>query len=173
MLDLDQCEEEELHLRYECQAMQEWFSEEWDTVNAAHKNTGVLVYSYCYTLINCYSDDAGLHYQIGILKDSLCRLCALWQGSVHMLDISVMNEELDPWGPTEDEVLHADITAVMVAWGNDPIEDDNDDKASAVSLDKEEDMDIGLINALEAVDLADAYWHSGVSEDDINFVDDI
>lgn len=33
-------------------------------------------------------------------------------------------------------------------------------------------MNIGLINALEAVDLADAYQHSGVSEDDINFVDD-
>jgi len=87
--------------------MQEWFSEEWDTVNAAHENTGVLVYNYCYALINCYSDDAGLCYQIGILKDSLCRLCALWQGSAHMLDISAMNKELDPWGPTKDEVLRA------------------------------------------------------------------
>jgi len=90
-----------------------------------------------------------------------------------MLDISAMNEELDPWGPTEDEVLHADIAAVMAAWGNDPIEDDNDNEASVVSLDEEENMDIGLINALEAVDLADAYQHSGVGEDDINFVDDI
>ena len=42
-----------------------------------------------------------------------------------------------------------------------------------MSLDEEEDMDIGLINALEAVDLADAYRHSGVGEDDIDFVDDI
>ena len=62
--------------------MQEWLSEEWDTVNAAHENTGALVYSYCYIFINCYSEDAGLHYQIGILKNSLCHLCALWQGSV-------------------------------------------------------------------------------------------
>jgi hypothetical protein len=166
MLDLDRCEEEESRLRNERRAMQEWFSEEWDTVNAAHENTGALVYSYCYTLINCYPEDAGLRYQIGILKDSLCRLCALWQGSVHTLDISAMNEELDPWGPTEDEVLRADIAAVTAAWGNDPIEDDNDDEASVVSLDEEEDMDIGLINAPEAVDLADAYRHSGVGEDD-------
>jgi len=50
-----------------------------------------------------------------------------------MLDISAMNEELDPWGPTGDKVLCADIAAVMAAWGNDPIEDDNDDEASAVS----------------------------------------
>ena len=74
-----------------------------------------------------------------------------------MLNISAMNEELDPWGPTEDEVLRADIAVVTAAWGNDPIEDDNNDEASVVSLDEEEDMDIGLINALEAVDLADAY----------------
>jgi hypothetical protein len=35
-------------------------------------------------------------------------------------------------------------------------------------------MDIGLINALEAVDLADAYQGSGVGEieDDTDFVDD-
>ena len=67
-----------------------------------------------------------------------------------MLNISAMNEELDPWGPTEDEVLCADIAAVMAAWGNDPINTDNE--ASVVSL-EEEDMDIGLINAPEAVDL--------------------
>ena len=62
-----------------------------------------------------------------------------------MLNISAMNEELDPWGPTKDEVLQADIAAVMVAWGNDPI--NNDDEASVVSLEEEEDMDIGLLNA--------------------------
>ena len=81
-----------------------------------------------------------------------------------------MNEELDPWGPTEDEVLCVDIAAVTAAWGNDPIEDDNDDEASVVSLDEEEDMDISLINALEAVDLTDAYRHSGVGEDDIDLL---
>jgi hypothetical protein len=32
---------------------------------------------------------------------------------------------------------------------------------------------IGLINTLEAVDLADAYRHSQVDEDDIDFVDDV
>jgi hypothetical protein len=61
-----------------------------------------------------------------------------------------------------------------VAWGNDPIKDDDDDEASVANLDEEEEMDIGLINALEAVDLADAYRGSGVGEieDDTDFVDD-
>jgi hypothetical protein len=84
-----------------------------------------------------------------------------------------MNEELDPWDLTEDEVLHADIAVVTAAWGNNPIENDNDDKASVMSLDEEEDIDVGLINALEAVDLTDAYRCSQVEEDDINFVDNI
>ena len=47
MLDLDRCEEEESRLRHERRAMQEWFSEEWDTVNAAYENTGVSVFT-CY-----------------------------------------------------------------------------------------------------------------------------
>ena len=29
--------------------MQEWFSEEWDTVNAAYENTGVSVFTCYYT----------------------------------------------------------------------------------------------------------------------------
>jgi hypothetical protein len=33
--------------------------------------------------------------------------------------------------------------AVTAAWGSNPIEDDNDDEASVVSLDEEEDIDIG------------------------------
>jgi len=124
-------------------------------------------------LINCYAEDVGLCYQIGIVKDSLCRLCALWQRSVHTLDISATDEELDPWGPNEDEILRADIAAVTAAWGNNSIEDDgdDDDEVSVMNLDEEEEMDIGLIDALEVVDLADAYRGIGAGEDDIDFVD--
>ncbi|KIM34886.1 hypothetical protein M413DRAFT_32940 [Hebeloma cylindrosporum] len=139
MLDLDRCEEEEL--------------QEWDTANAAYENT----------------EDVGLRYQLGIVKDSLCRLCAIWQRSVHTLDIATADEELDLWGPSEDEILSADIAAVTAALGNDPIEDDDED--SVADLDEEEEMDIGLITALEAVDLADAY-RGGELEDVLDFVDD-
>jgi len=107
------------------------------------------------------------------MKDSLCCLCTLWQRSVHTLDISAADEELDPWGPNEDEILRADIVAVMAAWGNNSIEDDgdDDDEVSVMNLDEEEEMDIGLINTLEVVDLADAYRGIGAGEDDIDFVD--
>jgi len=43
MLDLDRCEEEELRLQHERRAMQDWFLEEWEIVNVAYENTGVLV----------------------------------------------------------------------------------------------------------------------------------
>ncbi len=43
MLDLDRCEEEELHLQHERRAMQDWFLEEWEIVNVAYENTGVSV----------------------------------------------------------------------------------------------------------------------------------
>jgi hypothetical protein len=36
MLDLHRREEEELRLRHERCAMQEWFSEEWNIVNTAY-----------------------------------------------------------------------------------------------------------------------------------------
>ena len=109
----------------------------------------------------------GLRYQLGILKDHLCRLCALWQKSVHTLDIAIMDEELVEWGPNADELLNAKIAEVTAAWGDDPTEDDgNDDE----NLDEEDDIDIGLINVLEAVDLADAY-RGGL--DDIDELDDI
>jgi len=101
----------------------------------------------------------------------LCRLCALWKKSVHSLDIAVANEELLEWGPTTDELLSANIAEVTAAWGDTPMEDD-DDGEDDQNLDREDEMDIGLINALEAVDLADAYRSSGY-DDDIQFVDDI
>jgi len=74
-----------------------------------------------------------------------------------------MDEELVEWGPNADELLNAKITEVTAAWGDDLIEDDDNDDEN---LDGEADIDIGLINALEAVDLADAYRGSGLDEVD-------
>ena len=51
---------------------------------------------------------------------------------------------------------------MTAAWGDDLLEDDDGDE----HLDGEDDIDIGLINALEAVDLADAYRGSGLDEVD-------
>jgi len=95
------------------------------------------------------------------LKDRLCRLCALWQKSVHTLDIAITGEELIGWGPNSDELLNANIAEVTAAWGDDPFEDEDDDDEN---LNGEDDIDIGLINALEAVDLADAYRGSELDE---------
>jgi hypothetical protein len=57
--------------------------------------------------------------------------------------------------------LNANIAEVTAAWGDDPIEDEDDDDEN---LNGEDDIDIGLINALEAVDLADAYRGSELHE---------
>lgn len=42
LLELDRCTEEEERLRGECQAMRHWFAEEWNILNAAYANTGML-----------------------------------------------------------------------------------------------------------------------------------
>jgi hypothetical protein len=104
------------------------------------------------------------------LKDSLCRLCVLWKKSVRSLDIAVADDELDPWGPNADELLNANIVEVTAAWGDDEEEEEEEEDGI---VDGEEDMDIGLINALEAVDLADAYRSNGADEDNIDFINDI
>lgn len=40
LLELDRCSEEEESLRAECQAMCQWFAEEWSIINAAYDKTG-------------------------------------------------------------------------------------------------------------------------------------
>ena len=82
----------------------------------------------------------------------------------------------DEWGPSADELLNANIAEVMAGWGDNPMEDnDNDSDGADQNLDEEDDMDIGLINALEAVDLANTYRGSRVDEVDdfCEFNDDI
>ena len=132
-------------------------------VNTAYRNTGALILPHS-TLSKCSLEDAGLHYQLRISKDCLCRLYALWKKSVHTLDIAMTDDE---WGPSADELLNANIAEVMAGWGDNPMEDDdNDGDGADQNLDEEDNMDIGLINALEAVDLADAYRGSRVDEVD-------
>jgi hypothetical protein len=94
--------------------------------------------------------DSGLHYQLRISKDRLCRLYALWKKSVHTLDIATTDEELRAWGRSADELLNANIAEVTAGWGDNPKDDDDDDGDGVdQNLDEEDDMYIGLIVLVE------------------------
>ncbi|KAJ6587393.1 hypothetical protein B0H10DRAFT_2233998 [Mycena sp. CBHHK59/15] len=82
MLELDQCNEEDIRLRKEKCALQVWFAEEWAMINLAVEQ----------------AESAANKYQLQLLRDNLMRLCATWDKVLP--DLGIDDAALPPWGPT-------------------------------------------------------------------------
>ncbi|RDB26797.1 hypothetical protein Hypma_005258 [Hypsizygus marmoreus] len=135
--------------------MREWFAEEWEVLNVILSST----------------EDESLRYQVQQRRRDLCTLCATWKKSVQSLDVG--RDPLPPWGPTQQEILEVNLASVVASFNEDvddfhhrdhaTEEDDEHDDAFEDEADMEE-SDLGLVETLDAVDLADAFW--SVSVDD-------
>lgn len=169
MLELDRCVEEEARLRHERRAMQEWFAEEWKILNLGIEVTSK-TFEYlivCYSII--FSGDPGMRYQMELRRKALCRLCVIWKKSAENLPCSISEYVLQPWGPTSDELFDQSIAAVTASWGDDSDPTTNSDSEvddDEFDIQEDDDLDIGLISALDAVDLSDVYRH-GLEDSDI------
>ncbi|RDB16024.1 hypothetical protein Hypma_003465 [Hypsizygus marmoreus] len=153
LLEHDRCVEEEVHLRHECRAMREWFSEEWATINVAFDNTG----------------DESLRYEMGLRRTALCRLCAIWQQATRSLDFGDV-ESLPPWGPSLEEIFEAQIarsTASVDEYEEEfapcPVDEDDDD--DDMYFDGDEDGEMVLLETLDAMDLADSFRSVSIDDD--------
>ncbi|KAJ7484357.1 hypothetical protein FB451DRAFT_1392915 [Mycena latifolia] len=136
MLELDQCVEEDVRLKKERRALQEWFAEEWAIVNMALQRAEL-------------QEDK---YQLQLLRDNLVRLCATWQKSLP--DLGVEDAGLPAWGPSAAQLATCVVDAHAAARGEDRHYASDDDEEDGGEDSGREDEDFGT---LDAVDTADIY----------------
>ncbi|KAG6826001.1 hypothetical protein H0H92_001556 [Tricholoma furcatifolium] len=130
LLELDRCMEEDARLKQEFSNIRLWLSEEWDIVNSASEK----------------ADTEGVAYFLNRRRTKLLQFCAIWQDAIS----NIYGEDMDVWGPSEEEIDNMRNTQRTESLGNAGIESDDEGE----ELD---DDDAGLFDTLEAVDLADAF----------------
>ncbi|KAJ7495581.1 hypothetical protein FB451DRAFT_1387603 [Mycena latifolia] len=89
MFELDRCAEEDVRLKKERRALQEWFAEEWAIVNVVLQRAEL-------------QEDK---YQLQLLRDNLVRLCATWQKSLP--DLGVEDAGLPAWAARGEDRHYA------------------------------------------------------------------
>ncbi|KAL6297842.1 hypothetical protein BKA93DRAFT_820642 [Sparassis latifolia] len=132
---LDRCLEEEDWLQEERCSLQEWFEEEWQTL------------------------DADFMYQLDHRREELCRLCVIWQAQLHQDLVNAAGYEMTgSW----DEDGEGGVQSQGSVQG--AADDDNEDEVSFEEVtDAEDDGD--LLDAAEVAALTDAYHSSTVDID--------
>jgi hypothetical protein len=160
LLELDRCQEEEVRLRKERCAMQEWMMEEWTCVDATIKFCAGKPHDKCISLpTTIFSlDDSALIYQLKRYADHLCRLCITWQAKVRSIDVDMPQ----CWGPSEDDLHMALETERQGQWNRDDSmdADENEDEDEYEDSEVEDEEDGELFYASEVSALVDAYHQS-------------
>ncbi|KIK52625.1 hypothetical protein GYMLUDRAFT_251112 [Collybiopsis luxurians FD-317 M1] len=127
----DRCNKELLQVKHECGVLCEWFSEEWTVIIHTITNTHDL--HTLHQLHQCHQD--------------LVLLCVLWRKALSAIPELEM---VDYWGPTEDEV-----EAMQSKLYLDKVEDNEEEDGEHEEPD-EDKLDIGLLEYIDAVDIAES-----------------
>ena len=121
LLLLDRCMEEEIRLKRERDAMQDWFMQEWKSVEnaiaAAHVN-----------------GDIDMEYQLKLHRQYLCRICTTWQRVVSCVPCS--SRMPDSWGPSDEEIQETLAFEFHGSW-----HEGNQDEVDGIESDDNEDND--------------------------------
>jgi len=88
LLEYDRCAEEIKRVKHECVCMQEWFYEEWMTVEQAIEDTA----------------DINILFQLHKHRDYLLQLCVTWELAVRGISCDMSKKE---WGPSLEEMKKA------------------------------------------------------------------
>ncbi|KAJ3713041.1 hypothetical protein C8R42DRAFT_593768 [Lentinula raphanica] len=134
----DRCDEERRRLQHECLTLREWFSEEWSVLQRA---------------ISELHESEDVFYQLDQRRSELCRLCVFWQRAFAVLPI---NQALPPWGPTE-----AELAAASIDLDSDRVVDVCEewmDDDSGESLVDDDDLDVGLLESIDVLNLTDGWY---------------
>ncbi|KAJ7776573.1 hypothetical protein DFH07DRAFT_766765 [Mycena maculata] len=111
-----------------------WFAREWKTV--------------CEAI--ALSDEDSVRYQFELRREELLQLCVLWKKSLDRLGMD-QNTLLPEWGPTKEDLLSCEISAVTVSWGDGEEQQAEDDEEDA-GTEEEEDNLFQVIAAVERAD---------------------
>ncbi|KAJ7773711.1 hypothetical protein DFH07DRAFT_952753 [Mycena maculata] len=141
MLQKDRCGEEKPRLLQERGHLQIWFAREWKTV--------------CEAI--ALSDKDSVRYQFELRREELLQLCVLWKKSLDCLGMD-QNMLLPEWGPTKEDLLSCEISAVTASWGDGEEQQAEDDEEDAGTEEEEDDL-FQVIAAVER-----AYNHRGGDE---------
>ncbi|KAJ3725611.1 hypothetical protein DFJ43DRAFT_1002562, partial [Lentinula guzmanii] len=156
-LELDWCNEELCRLTHERKTLQEWMAEEWDvlctTIKDLDGGSG-----------KPYNED--LLYQLTESKQNLLRLCVRWDSALELLPVI---RGLNTWGPTTEELeeeakkMHVEVLVNMVISDEDKETGDEAEmqeyETNESDVDDEfdeDDLDVGLVERLDALRLADS-----------------
>ena len=147
MLELDRCKEEEVRLKRERCALQEWFLEEWSCVQLA--------------LITAQScEDLNLVYQLELHIKYLLRLCVGYQPSLRSIPCGLQGS----WGPSQQELAEALSEEFHSSWDtsynvSNAVGEENkvDGSWNEEWAEIENDDDDDLMEAVEVLALANAY----------------
>ncbi|KAG1895948.1 uncharacterized protein F5891DRAFT_1130428 [Suillus fuscotomentosus] len=136
VLEIDQCNKEELHVKVECCALQEWAIVEWDALQRARAHA---------------SDDDIIMYHMDLRARQFIDLVLGWQTKIRPIPCAWPMP--DCWGPSHNEL--ANVTHVVcpdVHDDEDDVGEDRDDWESDIGFGDNELMDV-----LEDIALTDQY----------------
>ncbi|KAJ3816555.1 hypothetical protein F5880DRAFT_1619187 [Lentinula raphanica] len=133
MTDRDRCLEEQARLLKERSALQIWFSEEWQVINAAIEQ----------------NLDADIKFQLKTRKDKLCHLLVVWERTLVGVPVAL---DLPEWGPTTDEL--AQYRAVFVLGGGVEMAEEG---SYEYDVDFEADADGLLVEHLDSLRIHENY----------------
>ncbi|KAJ3725528.1 hypothetical protein DFJ43DRAFT_1196795 [Lentinula guzmanii] len=150
-LELDRCNEELRRLTHERKTLREWMAEEWDVL--------------C-TTIEHLDGEADLLYQLTESKQNLLRLCVRWDSALESLPVI---RGLNTWGPTTEELeeeakkMHVEVLVNTVISDEDKetgdeaeMQEYETDESDVDDGFDEDDLDVGLVERLDALRLADS-----------------
>ncbi|KAJ3793184.1 hypothetical protein GGU11DRAFT_760137 [Lentinula aff. detonsa] len=153
-LELDRCNEELRRLTHERKTLREWMAEEWDVL--------------CTTIehLDGGSDNEDLLYQLTESKQNLLRLCVRWDSALESLPVI---RGLNTWGPTTEELeeeakkMHVEVLVNTVISDEDKetgdeaeMQEYETDESDVDDGFDEDDLDVGLVERLDALRLADS-----------------
>lgn len=109
-------------------------------------------------ILTLFSDNEPVEYALQMRRQYLLALYTGWEKNLRGLDSG--EENLPEWGPSEDELAdarHIALSACVVEGEIEEVEGNTMDVDDDVDDDLgfEEEEDVGLADALDAVDLAD------------------
>ncbi|KAJ3792714.1 hypothetical protein GGU11DRAFT_818955 [Lentinula aff. detonsa] len=153
-LELDRCNEELRRLTHERKTLREWMAEEWDVLCTTIKD------------LDGGSDNEDLLYQLTESKQNLLRLCVRWDSALESLPVI---RGLNTWGPTMEELeeeakkMHVEVLVNMVISDEDKetgdeaeMQEYETDESDVDDEFDEDDLDVGLVERLDALRLADS-----------------
>ena len=159
-LELDRCQEEEMRLRRERTAMQEWAREEWACLAIAETKCGASAAGFMvwdlYSHRTALVTDADVLFLLQLRKVDLVQLCSVWQTDTRPVPA---DKVLGPsWGPTQEELHDAATCAVTGSWDA-PVSSSGSSESDGDSDGDDSDFDTDLLDAVEFADSLDSHHH--------------